>query len=103
MKRLPRRIRVMGQVFTTTRPRRLSMPGKELNNGCMDDSYFQIEIAKRLNGSAKWDAWCHEWAHAVLGVTGLNQRMTEEQEEALAQSFGSALREFCEQMGLRLD
>ncbi len=103
MRKLPRKQVIMGAKYKVSRPKKLSMEGHEENAGCSDDSDFTIEVKAGISGKAAWDAFSHEWGHCVLSVTGLNQRMSEELEEAVAQSFGSALREFCEQQGLKLE
>lgn len=103
MKRLPRRIRIMGQEFKVRRPKKLSMVGKESNLACIDTGYFVIEVNKIASGKAAWDGLCHEWAHGVMAVTGIDQKIGEKLQETIAQSFGSALREFCEQQGLKLE
>jgi Zn-dependent peptidase ImmA (M78 family) len=51
----------------------------------------QITIDSDLDYDAKVETFYHELAHAVLGMTGVEQALDEKQNEAVAQALGFAL------------
>jgi hypothetical protein len=90
------KIRVHGLTFKIKRPKTIC-DVEEGTLAAVSETERVIEIKKGISRTAYMTGLCHELVHCVLSVTGLNQRMTEEMEEALCDSFGSFLIELEEQ------
>lgn len=96
-----KKVRILGVwfkvLFKTQKQVSALTPECPYTIGLMDGIEDNIHVSSDFKLHCQKRTFCHEWAHGVNEVNGLNQTLESVVAEVLSQSFANALLELLEQ------
>lgn len=80
----PKSITILGREFKIVVKNDVVHDGKRVGGTC-DFHNKEIEVAETIYPNEKFTILVHESTHAFLEITGINQRLTDKEEETYCQ------------------